>query len=125
MSFLNQLKSQAQALQTRRSVEDQHLEERTAATERACGLEVLRDREVFDYIAMGWRIVPQLGEPLKGIVRVNFPTDMHKVEEPLMLGPVKHERFEVVQTLWPAPRIDHELLDELAKRIVGQPSTFL
>jgi hypothetical protein len=32
--------------------------------------------------------------------------------------------FEVVQTLWPAARINQEQLDELAKRIVGQPSSF-
>lgn len=215
MSFLNQLKSQAQALQTRRSAEDQHLEERTAATEKACNVilpylqdlarqlsviqppgpafsldgrtpwpamklvdfrvdarrKMLRDREAFDYIAMGWRVVPQVGEPVTGVVRVNFPTDMQRVEERLMMGPVKNERrevrdpdrknvlrevryeylthtrgsvvatpdhdhghvhfrllntsgFEVVQTIWPAARIGQELLDELAKRIVGQPSSF-
>ena len=33
--------------------------------------------------------------------------------------------FEVVHATWPAARIDHNLLDELAKRIVGQPSTFV
>lgn len=131
----------------------------------------LRDQEVFDYIGMGWRIVPQAGEPLPGAVSVNFPIEMQRVEERLMMGPVKHERreirdpekknvlrevryeylthtrgsitatpdhdrghvhfrllntagFEVVQTIWPAARINQELLDELAKRLVGQPSTF-
>jgi hypothetical protein len=132
---------------------------------------MLRDREVFDYIAMGWEVVPQVGEPVTGVVTVNFPTDMQRVEDRLMMGPVKHDRkqirhpeknvlqevryeyltktrgsvmvtadhdrgqlhfrllntagFEVVQTTWPALRITHQLLDELAKRIVGQPSLFI
>jgi hypothetical protein len=133
---------------------------------------MLRDREAFDYIAIGWRIVPQVGEAVGGVVRVNFPTDMKRVEDRLAMGPVKHDRhevrdpekknvlrevryeyvtqtrgsvmitadhdngqlhfrllntsgFEVVQATWPATRVGAELLDELAKRIVGQPSLFL
>ncbi|MGV3492921.1 MAG: hypothetical protein ACO1OY_03555 [Ramlibacter sp.] len=131
----------------------------------------LRDREVLDYIAMGWLVVPRIGVPVGGVVSVNFPTDMRRVEDRLMMGPVKHERreirdpekknalkevryeyitqtrgsvtatldhdhaqihfrllntagFEVVQATVPAVRMAHSLLDELAKRIVGQPSTF-
>ena len=131
----------------------------------------LRDQEVTDYIGMGWRIVPRTGEPVLAAVSVNFPIEMRRVEERLMMGPVKHDRreirdpekknvlrevryeylthtrasitatpdherghvhfrllntagFEVVQTIWPATRINQQLLDELAKRIVGQPSTF-
>jgi len=131
----------------------------------------LRDQDVSDYIGVGWRIVPQVGEPVTGFVSVNFPIEMRRVEERLMMGPVKHDRreirdaekknvlrevryeylthtrgsitvtpdherghlhfrllntagFEVVQTIWPAARVNQELLDELAKRIVGQPSTF-
>jgi hypothetical protein len=215
MSFLNQLKSQAQALQTQQTADDRQLEENTGLTEQACRLVLpylqdlarqlsvikpagpaltldgrtpwpamklvdfrtdarrkrLRDREVFDYIAMGWTIVPQVGEPVGGVVTVNFPTDMQRVEDRLMMGPVKHDRkqirhpeknvlqevryeyltqtrgsvtatadheqgqvqfrllntagFEVVQTSWPAVRVTHQLLDELAKRIVGQPSLFI
>src|SRR4051812_41433268 len=137
MSFLNQLKSQAQALQNQRTEAGQHLEERTAQTEQACSVilpylqalarqlsviqpagpvltvdgktpwpamklldfrvdarrKMLRDREVFDYIAMGWRIVPQVGEPVTGVVRVNFPTDMRRVEDRLAMGPVRHDRL--------------------------------
>lgn len=132
----------------------------------------LRDREVFDYVAMGWLVVPRAGEPGTGSVSVNFPTDMTRVEDRLAMGPVKHERyevrdfergnalvavryeyvtqtrgsvlatashergrlqfrllntsgFEVVHTDVPAERIGHDLLDELAKRIVGQPNSFL
>jgi hypothetical protein len=216
MSFLNQLRTQAKALQSQRSASDQNVEELTTQTEEGCrrvlaylqdlarqlGViqppgpaltldgqtpwpamklvefhvdarrKMLRDREVFDYIAMGWRVVPQVGAPVTGVVRVNFPTEMRRVEDRLAMGPVRHERrevrdpekknalrevryeyltqtrgsvlatadhehgqvmfrllntagFEVVQSLWPAARITQDALDELAKRIVGQPSSFL
>lgn len=215
MSFLNQLKSQARALQNQRSAEDRHLGELTAITEHACRFLLpylqdlarqlsvieppgpaltldgttpwpamklvdfrvdarrkrLRDEEVTDYMAMGWRIVPQVGERVGGLVSVNFPTEMRRVEDRLAFGLVQHDRreirhpeknvlqevryeylthtrgsvtatadhergqidfrllntsgFEVVNTSWPAARIGHELMDELAKRIVGQPSVFI
>ena len=32
--------------------------------------------------------------------------------------------FEILNTTWPAPRIKTELLDELAKLIVGEPNRF-
>jgi hypothetical protein len=132
---------------------------------------LLRGQEVIEYIGVGWRIVPQIGEPVTGVVSVNFPIEMQRVEDRLMMGPVQHDRrevrdpakknvlrevryeylthtrggitatpdhdrgilhfrllntsgFEVVQTLWPAARVDQSLLDELAKRVVGQPSNF-
>jgi hypothetical protein len=132
----------------------------------------LRDREVIDWIGMGWRIVPRIGEPVGGVVAVNFPTEMRKVEDRLMLGPIPHDRrevrdperrnalvevryeyltetrgsitataqhdegrvqfrllntsgLEVAQTTVPAERIGHDLLDELAKRLVGQPNLFV
>jgi hypothetical protein len=203
MSFLNQLKTQARALQQERTVQDQHLGELTARTEQACRFvlsyfedlarqlnvieppgpafsldgktpwppmklvdfrvdarrKMLRDREVF-------------GAPGSGSVSVNFPTDMKRVEDRLAMGPVRHERhevrdfergnvlqavryeyvtqtrgsvlatadhekaqlqfrllntggFEVLHTGVPAGRIGHDLLDELAKRIVGEPNGFL
>ena len=214
MSFLNQLKTQAKALQTERSAQEATLEERVALTEKAAAFigpylqdlarqlnviepagpelsldgkvkwpamklvdfrvdarrKMLRGLEVFDYIAMGWRIVPQIGAPVGGLVSVNFPTDMQRVESRLALGLVKHERreirhpeknvlqsvryeyvtatrgsvmattdheaaqvrfrllntggFEVVSVDWPADGVGHETMDELAKRIVGQPSRF-
>ena len=215
MGFLDQLKSQAQSLQTQRSAEEARQDELTTQTDRACRViatylddlarqlsviepparemsldgrtqwppmkqvdfrvdarrKMLRNREVFDYIGMGWRIVPQAGPVRTGVVSVNFPTEMKRVEDRLMMGPVKHERreirdaekstlrevryeyltetraavtatpdhdrglvhfrllntsgFEVRQTTWPAERIRNELLDELAKRIVGQPGEFV
>ena len=132
---------------------------------------MLRDREVIDYIAMGWRIVPQAGGPVTGKVSVNFPTEMRKVEDRLAQGLVRHERrevrdpernnvlqevryeyvaetrvsvtatphheqgqvhfrllhtdgLEVAQVTIPSARIGHDLLDELAKRVLAQPSLF-
>jgi hypothetical protein len=131
----------------------------------------VRDQEVIDYIGIGWRVVPQAGEPVGGVVSVNFPIEMQKVEARLAMGPVKHERreirhpeksvllevryeyltetrgsvvatadhdhgliqfrllntqgFESVNAPWPAQRIGHDSLDELAKRIVGQPNLFV
>jgi hypothetical protein len=214
MSFLNQLKTQAKALQNLRTTQEQQLEERAEATEKACRLvsyyleELARQlnqiqppgpkftldgktpwpdmklvefnadsrrkrlhEDVYDYVALGWRVVPKAGEVVNGIVSVNFPTDMRRVEDRLAMGPVQHERdeirhpeknvlqevryryrtqtrgsvtatadhphgqvhfrllntagFEVVHTSVAATRINHDLLDELAKRIVGQPSVFL
>ena len=139
MSFLNQLKSQANALQNRQGLQQRGLEENTARCEEACRLihhylqdlarqlnviqppaahftldgrapwpamkltefrvdarkKLLRSQEVFDYVAMGWRVVPQAGEPVAGVVRVNFPPDLQRVESRLMMGPVRHERREI------------------------------
>lgn len=214
MSFLNQLKTRAQALQQERTVQDRHLGELTARTEQACRFvlsyfedlarqlnviepagpafsvdgrtpwppmkltefrvdarrKTLRDREVFDYVAIGWLAVPRQGGPVTNSVSVNFPTDMKRVEDRLAMGPVHHDRyevrerernilqevryeyetqtrasvsatavhergllqlrllntsgFEIVHADVPVARIGHDLLDELAKRIVGEPSVF-
>lgn len=56
---------------------------------------MLRDKEVFDSISMGWRVVPQIGNPVGGCVKVNFPPDLQRVESRLGMGPVKHERKEL------------------------------
>jgi hypothetical protein len=214
VSFLNQLKSQANALQSQQSQVQRDLEENTAQTEEACRFalqylqdlarslnvigpkaprfsldgktpwpamkliefrvdarkKMLRDREAFDYFAIGWRVVPQIGEPVGGSVAVNFPPDLQRVESRLAMGPVKHERkelrhpekntllaiqfdyltetrgnvvvtanhdkaelgfrlmnangFGIENTTWPAARIRAELMDELAKLIVGEPNRF-
>jgi hypothetical protein len=214
VSFLDQLKSQANALQSHAGIEQRGLEENTARTEAACKLvhhylddlarqlnviqppaarftldgrtpwpamkltefrvdarrKLLRGREAFDYVAMGWRVVPQAGQAVTGIVRVNFPPDLQRVESRLMMGPVKHERrelrhpdkntlqaiefeyltetrgsiavtpdhdrgavgfrvlngsgFGVLERAWPASEVTHDLLDELAKLVVGQPNRF-
>lgn len=139
MSFLNQLKSQANALQSQQGVHQRDLEENTTRTEVASRFalnylddlarhlnviqphaprfsldgrtpwpamklvdfrvdarkKMLRGREVFDYVAMGWRVVPQVGAAVGGTVRVNFPPDLQRVEARLASGLVKHERKEV------------------------------
>lgn len=215
MSFLNQLKNQAKALQEERAHVEQDLTERTSLTERAgrlvlsylqdlarqlCVIEpaapaftldgktpwpamklvefrvdarrkMLRNREVLDYVAMGWLVVPRVGQPVGGMVSVNFPTEMRRVEDRLMMGPVQHERrevrdpeknnalkevryeyltqtrgsvlatmdhdrglvqfrllnttgFDITQASLPVLQVGNDVLDELAKRIVGQPNRF-
>lgn len=139
MSFLNQLKSQAKALQSDRTENDQLLDENAARAEAACRvvlpylqdlaaqLNVIqppapafsldgktpwpamklcdfrvdarrkqhRGKEVFDYLAMGWQILPQVGNPVGGTVSVNFPPDLQRVESRLAWGQVEHERKEI------------------------------
>ncbi len=214
MSFLNQLKSQASALQNQHRSEIQNFEANAAQTESGCHkvwyylsdlarqLNViepegakfaldnktpwpamklvnfradvrkkkLRDKEVHDYMAMGWDIVPQFGAPLGGTVSANFPPDLQRIEKRLAEGSVKHERIElrhpeknsllavkfdyitesrgsvkisadhenaklvfrvsnasgfgILHTSWPADQVQTDMLDELAKMIVAQPSRF-
>ena len=56
---------------------------------------MLRNKEVIDFIGMGWRVVPQVGNPVGGTVKVNFPPDLERVKARLMMGPVKHEVKEL------------------------------
>lgn len=215
MSFLNQLKNQAKAVQTQQFENSQQLEAYTAGLQKACDLllyylqdlanqlnvlqpvvpaftldgkvrwpqmkatgfrvdarrKMLRNKEVFDSVGIGWDVVPQVGQPVGGMVSVNFPPDLQRVESRLALGQIKHERkevrhpeknvlqaiqfeyitqtrgyvnatadhdkgqlafrlvntngFELSELNYPAARINHDLLDELAKRIVGQDSRFV
>lgn len=55
----------------------------------------LRDQEVYDYIAVGWRMVPREGEPVAGSVSANFPPDLQRIEARLSVGAVQHERVNV------------------------------
>ena len=215
VSFLNQLKSQASALQTEQSTDKARLEANTQQTEWAAktawqylgelakNLDILkpkgpalsldgrtpwpsmrltdfrvdarrkklRDQEVFDYIAMGWNVVPREGTPQSATVSANFPPGLQRIESRLAAGTVKHDRievrhpekntlqavrfdhktkargtititadhegarlafrlanvraFEVVTVTYPADLVHYDLMDELAKLIVGEPSTFL
>jgi hypothetical protein len=214
VTFLNQLKTQAKALQTQQTQVQTGLEENTNQAEQACKFtlqyvqdlarqlnviepnaprftldgktpwpamkfvdfrvdsrkKMLRDREVCSYIAMGWRVVPQVGKPVGGQVMVNFPPDLQRVESRLASGMVEHERkevrhpekntlqairfnyitetrgnvtvtpdhdkgqlafrvlnangFDIINTTWPADKIKVDVLDELAKLIVGEASRF-
>lgn len=56
---------------------------------------MLRDKEVFDYIAVSWQIVPHEGEKLSGSVSANFPPEMKRIEDRLFFGFVKHEKVDV------------------------------
>lgn len=140
MSFLNQLKLQASALEVERSQILQNFEANAVVTERACKIvskymqdlashlsvivpkgpafsldgktpwppmklsgfradtrkKRLRDKEVFDYIAMGWDIVPFEGAPVAGSVSVNFPPEMERVQKRLAFGHVEHDRKSVL-----------------------------
>jgi hypothetical protein len=215
VSFLNQLKSQASALQDQKTTVNQNLDANTAQAEAACKVvwhyvsdlcrqlnvisppgprfsldgktpwpamklmdfradfrkKKLRDKEVYDYIGMGWQITPQMGAAVGGVVSVNFPPDLERVQSRLSIGMVKHERkevrhpekntlqairfeyitetrgsvtvtpdhdnatlafrlvnangFEVVNTTWPAAKVQTDVLDEMAKLIVAQPSRFV
>jgi hypothetical protein len=214
MSFLNQLKTQANALQSQGALQAQNADANTVQAESACRIvqhylgelakqlnvlnpaagkfsldgktpwpamklvnfrtdarkKTLRDKEVFDYISMGWQIVPQVGAAVGGTVSVNFPPDLERVESRLAAGAVKHDRteqrhpekntlqairfdytteargyvtvkpdhdkaqlafrvtnaggFGVISSQWPAAKVQTEMLDELAKLIVAQPSRF-
>lgn len=55
---------------------------------------LLRDKEVFDYLALGWRLEPREGGASKCSVAVNFPPDLERVERRLRVGHVLHERRE-------------------------------
>ena len=139
MSFLNQLKSQASALQSEQISLQTHLAENSRLTEAASKTawlyisdlakqlnvigpggpplsldgktpwplmklvdfrvdarkKKLRDKEVYDYIVMGWRIVPREGEPVSGSVSANFPPDLQRIEARLSAGTVKHDCVHV------------------------------
>ena len=139
MNFLNQLKSQANALKSDRSAEQNLFEINTRLTEAASktswlyvsdlvkqlnvigpagpklGLDaktpwpamklvdfrvdarkkMLRDQEVFDYIAMGWRIVPFQGAVVSGSVSAYFPPEVQRIEARLSAGAVRCDRVDV------------------------------
>ncbi|HMN92604.1 MAG TPA: hypothetical protein PKC60_05170 [Hydrogenophaga sp.] len=140
MSFLNQLKEQAQSLKSQQDAQSQDVMTNAAATNAACqrvwhyledlrrqlnvieppaaplsldGKQVwpamkqtdfhfdarkklLRDKEVYDYLALGWRLVPaaRVGDG-RAQVKVNFPPDLERVERRLRAGHVPHERQEL------------------------------
>jgi hypothetical protein len=139
MSFLNQLKNQAQALQSQKEGQHQDLDLHARQCDLACvtiqrylkdlaqQLDViqppgprfsldgkafwpamklvdfrsdarkttLRDKEVFQHVAMGWRIVAAAGGQWPGVVKVNFPPDLERVSTRLDQGQIKHERKEI------------------------------
>lgn len=139
MSFLDQLKLQADAVKSRQDRQQVEHDVCTNATEQACQTvflyleqlvrqlnviepdgprlsldgktpwpamkligfqldsrrKMLRNREVFDFIGMGWQIVPRIGRPVTGSVSANFMPDLQRLEERLATGWVQHERQEI------------------------------
>jgi hypothetical protein len=139
VSFLNQLKNQADALQKQQTAQLKDVEASTARCEAAARVahhylgelarqltvlapdgprftldgktpwpamklvsfrsdarkKMLRDKEVYDFIAMGWDAVPKIGAPVGGVVTVNFPPDLERVQQRIAVGSVEHERKDV------------------------------
>jgi hypothetical protein len=215
MSFLNQLKNQAQEVLDRQAGVQQDLAGITKTTEMACitawkyfqdlcpQLSVLkppaagrysldgktslpqmqmqnfrcdarkklhRGQEMYDYIAIGWDLLPTTGQVATHSVLVNFPPDLERVSKRLSLGQIEHERkeqrhpesnklqayifeyqtqsrgsitltpdqdtgqiafrlsnieeFGVLNTSYQARDMNAGLLDELAKKLIGQPNHF-
>lgn len=131
---------------------------------------ILRQREVTEHLALGWRVVPAEPTADRGSVSVNFPPELERVEGRLRVGQIKHERLEqrhpdsnkllaivfdhdlaaragvvltpdhdhatfrlrmagvcglvISQTTVPANHITTGWLDDLAKAVVGQPSSW-
>ena len=131
---------------------------------------MLRDREVFDNLGMGWELLPADGAVAKGSITVNFPPDLERVTHRLSIGQIKYERkevrhpetqklqayvfeyetqsrgsimvtpdhdkglmafritnmggFELLNISYPASQVTQGLMDELAKKLVGQASRF-
>jgi hypothetical protein len=130
----------------------------------------LRDKEVYDTMAMGWTITPKMGVAVGGAVTITFIPEVEKVQQILTVAHVEYERketrhpernslqsvrfeyttqargnvsvkadhdaaqllfrvanakgFGVITRTIPAASVTSDLLDELAKLIVAQPSTF-
>ncbi len=131
---------------------------------------VLRNAEVFDYIAVGWNLRPATGQVGTHSVVVNFPPELERVTQRLSVGHVQHERreqrhlesnkllayvfdyqtearafititpdhdggriafrvsnvggFGVLQSAYGAAQVTPALMDELARKVVGQASRF-
>ena len=131
---------------------------------------MLRSQGVFDYIGVGWDLLPTTGQIATHSVTVNFPPDLERVAQRLATGQIKHERkeqrhgdtnklqayifeyttqvrgsimltpqhdsgtvdfrvanvggFELLNTSYPAAQVTQALMDELAKKLVGQGSRF-
>ncbi|MEP6589044.1 MAG: hypothetical protein ABJA84_09850 [Polaromonas sp.] len=131
---------------------------------------MLRNKEVFDYIGVGWDLLPGTGQVSTRTVTVNFPPDLERVTQRLSLGQIQHERkdqrhpetnkllayvfdcqtksrafitvtpdhdggriafrvsnvggFGVLNSVYPAAQVTQALMDELAKKLLGQPSRF-
>lgn len=102
MSFLDQLRSQAKALQSQQGQLQLNLEENTAKTEAAC------------------RCALPFTETRGNVV----VTPDH--DNAMLAFRILNARgFEILNTTWPAAMIKGEVLDELAKLIACEPNRFV
>ena len=131
---------------------------------------MLRDKEVFDTMTLGWTITPKMGVAVGGAVSLSFLPEVERVQQILTFAHVEHERketrhpqrnslqsvrfeyttqargnvsvkadhdaanlvfrvanangFGITTSTISAERISSDLMDELAKLIVAQASTF-
>jgi hypothetical protein len=140
MSFLNELKSQAQSLQNQLQGDHQSVAANTEVTELACKVankylqdlcsqlnvitppahgsysldgkaqwpalklsgfrcdarkKMLRAKEAFDYVAVGWNLTPATGKVVHHSLTVNFPPELERVQQRLGFGQVRHERKDI------------------------------
>jgi hypothetical protein len=140
MSFLNELKSQAQSLQNQQQGDQQSVAANTEVTEIACKVankylqdlcaqlnvitppahgsysldgkapwpalklsgfrcdarkKMLRAKEAFDYIAVGWNLTPSTGQIAHHSLTVNFPPELERVQQRLSVGQIRHERKDI------------------------------
>ncbi len=131
---------------------------------------MLRDKEVFDTIALSWVITPKMGVAVGGAVTISFLPEVERVQQALTFAHVEYERketrhpernnlqsvrfeyttqargsiavkadhdaaqlvfrianangFGIATKTISAASINTDLMDELAKLIVAQPSNF-
>ncbi len=142
MSFLNQLKSQAKAAQGQREQQDSQLEERAAKTEAACDAVLSYLKDLARQLNVLQPSAPPFSldgkTPWPAMKLVDFRVDARRKSQTRASVQVAAEHgdgqlafrllntagFEIVNVRWPAERVNQSLLDELAKRIVSEPSRF-
>jgi hypothetical protein len=131
---------------------------------------MLREKEVYDYAAMGWTISAKMGVGVGGSVSSSFVPEIEKIQQALNFAHIEHVRkdirhperkslqsvrfdyttqargnvtvkadheagqlvfrlanangFGITNTTIASERVDSNLMDELAKLILNQPSNF-
>jgi hypothetical protein len=131
---------------------------------------MLRDKEVFDTMTLGWTITSKMGVAVGGAVTISFLPEIERIQQILTFAHVEHERketrhpqrnslqsvrfeyttqargnvsvkadhdaaqlvfrvanangFGITTSTIPVARVTSDLMDEMAKLIVAQASTF-
>jgi len=119
VSFLNQLKSQARVLQSKQSHAELDLAENTAQTEEACRFALQYLQDLAKHLNVIAPKAPRFSldgkTPWPAMKLIEFRVDSRK----------KMLRHREVFATYPAAKVRAELLDELAKLIVGEPNRFV